>query len=202
MSVFSKEDIWIIDNCVSKKYQDKIESLVFDSIKWNFRENITSNNGLSSDEWAYGLSAGIKVDNQQITGDTDMNSMCVFNFCHPLFIESFSSVGIDIDSLYRMRMFTQIPTNSKRIVNEPHVDHPFDHMVGLYYVIDSDGDTFLYNEFYGDSDLPEVPAIENMTINSRVEPKKGRIVLFNGLRYHSSSQPKRGTRCVINTNFL
>ena len=204
--MYCKESIYVIDNCVSKKYQDKIESVIFDNLKWNFRENITSNNGLNNDELAYGLSTGIRVDtvngNQQISGDTDINSMCVFNFCHPLFIEAFSSVGIDVDTLYRMRMFIQVPTNSKRVINEPHVDHSFDHMVGLYYAINSDGDTILYNEFFGDDGLPEVPSIEDMTIHSRVTPKKGRIVLFNGLRYHSSSQPKTGTRCVINTNFL
>jgi hypothetical protein len=63
----------------------------------------------------------------------------------------------------------------------------------LYYVNDSDGDTFIFNEKDGG---------ENLTVNSRVSPQKGRAILFDSHIIHSSSPPKKNLeRSVINFIF-
>ena len=56
----------------------------------------------------------------------------------------------------------------------------------LYYVLDSDGDTIIYNE-KKDSD--------NYTIKKRVTPKQGKVVLFDGQLYHTAEQP-----CLLYTS--
>ena len=88
------------------------------------------------------------------------------------------------------RSFFQLPTNIKREdVDTPHTDIPVDHFVMLYYVCDSDGDTIIYNE--------QVKS-NNYTIQKRVTPKQGRVVLFDGSYYHTAEQPLNSIRCVVN----
>ena len=74
----------------------------------------------------------------------------------------------------------------------PHRDYDdWPHIVVLYYINDSDGDTILFEEV-GDE----------LQIAHRITPKKGKAVIFNGLRYHCSSRPSKGKRVVINYNVI
>jgi hypothetical protein len=66
----------------------------------------------------------------------------------------------------------------------------------LYYVNDSDGDTFLFDEFQKDT----IPL--NFNILERISPKKGKGIFFESDRYHASSNPKHTSiRLVLNFNF-
>jgi len=80
-------------------------------------------------------------------------------------------------------------------INIPHIDQSNSHFVFLYYVCDSDGDTILYKERY-----PSKPT--EFEIDKRVSPKMNRAIIFDGLQYHSSSNPvEHNYRCVINMDF-
>jgi hypothetical protein len=73
--------------------------------------------------------------------------------------------------------------------NTPHVDADLEHWVVLYYVIDSDGDTFIF-----DNDL---------TIKQRISPQQGQTVIFDGSSLHAGMHPRLADyRIVINFNFL
>ena len=73
------------------------------------------------------------------------------------------------------------------------------HFVMLYYVCDSDGDTHIYNEktkfaaCYPDSEM-------KFTLKKKVSPKQGRVVLFNGIHWHTAQQPNHNLRCIVNYN--
>ena len=89
----------------------------------------------------------------------------------------------------------------KRKVNMPHVDLYYPHTVILYYVNDSDGDTVIYKERYTGTGKPQFP--QTLTELKRIEPKRGRVVVFDGLHYHSSSNPRKNSyRCVINFDIV
>jgi hypothetical protein len=72
--------------------------------------------------------------------------------------------------------------------NPPHIDPGgIGTIVALYYVEDSDGDTFFFKK--------------NGEISRRISPQKGKLVLFDGSIYHASSPPQdHKSRIVINTN--
>jgi hypothetical protein len=73
--------------------------------------------------------------------------------------------------------------------NTPHIDTALEHWVVLYYVTDSDGDTFIF-----DNDL---------TIKQRISPQQGQILIFDGLSLHAGMHPRFSDyRIVINFNFL
>jgi hypothetical protein len=80
--------------------------------------------------------------------------------------------------------------------NIPHVDGEEDTIKTLlYYVNDSDGDTIFFNEKYSKT-------TSNLSINTRIQPKSGRSVIFDSNFYHCSSPPvKNDLRCVINLIF-
>jgi hypothetical protein len=67
--------------------------------------------------------------------------------------------------------------------NIPHHDAVSNAYSIVYYCNDSDGDTFLFNEFY-DGKNPD-----KLTIAKRIAPKKNRCVIFESNRMHASSSP-------------
>lgn len=89
-------------------------------------------------------------------------------------------------------------------VHVPHVDMFFPHYTVLYYVNDSDGDTFLYNEKSPAVDFGVIPEYPNMfNVSASFSPKMGRALIFNGLVYHSSSLPQLNShRIAININVV
>lgn len=70
----------------------------------------------------------------------------------------------------------------------PHVDFMDKHMAALYYVNDSDGPTYFFDEEY--------------KVTKTVHPKQGRFILFDGDMFHAGSHPNKNTfRIVTNFNF-
>jgi hypothetical protein len=67
--------------------------------------------------------------------------------------------------------------------NYPHQDAVSNAYSMVYYCDDSDGDTFLFNEFY------EGKNPDKLTIAQRVTPKRNRCVIFESHRMHASSSP-------------
>ena len=92
----------------------------------------------------------------------------------------------NVKELYINRVFLQYPRPNP-FISKPHTDLTIPHMVCLYYVNDSDGDTIFYND--------------NGSILKKVSPKKGRIALFDGSIKHSAGQPTKNERIVINICF-
>ena len=87
----------------------------------------------------------------------------------------------------KINMLTRIPNYNKDCHNQPHVDMDEEHITKIYYVNDSDGDTFFFDKDYN--------------ILERVSPKKGRLVEFKGNVIHAGSNPiEKERRMVININ--
>jgi hypothetical protein len=77
--------------------------------------------------------------------------------------------------------------------NTPHVDTHFPHLVLLYYVNNSDGDTRIFNK----TENGEFEVVASIT------PKAGKFVLFNGEYYHAGSHPVASEyRSVVNFNLM
>lgn len=65
----------------------------------------------------------------------------------------------------------------------------------VYYVNDSDGDTYLFEQFG-----PRTS--EELTIQKQISPCKGRLVVFDAVQFHASSSPIRSDyRIILNTVF-
>jgi hypothetical protein len=101
-----------------------------------------------------------------------------------------------IKILFRMRLGLTVAAQSGGIIY-PHVDIDHAHKTFLLYLNDTDGDTFFYKEKY------EGFEESNFSLLKRNPPQKNQGVLFDGLRYHSSSVPeKHNKRLAININYI
>ena len=96
------------------------------------------------------------------------------------------AAGQDFSDVYRVRLGCLLPDKLEH--HCPHVDFQEEHVTALYYVNDSDGPTKLYNA-------------DKTRIVKEIHPKKGRVLFFDGLTYHASSNPSKKYRLVINMNF-
>lgn len=65
----------------------------------------------------------------------------------------------------------------------------------LYYVNDSDGDTYFFNEIGGKSNP------ERLTLNKRITPRANSGVLFDTNVWHASSTPRVSNRRIV-INFI
>ncbi len=104
----------------------------------------------------------------------------------------------------------QSTTNS---IYLPHIDNLIeiqkggDYWIGIYYIDNNDGDTIIFNETFQPSNFLNEAGfdegkITNLTIKSRITPKKGRFVLFNGKYFHAGCPPiNYDLRTIINFNF-
>ena len=105
----------------------------------------------------------------------------------------FSSIPLDIVSHFGVSQSQILRAKANLLMREstPHIhprhrDDSAPHYVFIYYVIDSDGDTCLF---------------EGHDIVHRITPGKGRGVLFDGRYMHASSAPvDHPIRVVINFN--
>lgn len=94
---------------------------------------------------------------------------------------------------------TQLNGSTKENYNMPHIDpaHFYkegDNWIFLYYLSDSDGETFIFNETAEDG------RPEKLTIRKRIMPKANTGILFRDNIYHASSNPISDRR-RLNLNF-
>jgi hypothetical protein len=86
----------------------------------------------------------------------------------------------------------------KGFYNVPHIDNELPHKTLIYYVNDNDGDTILFKEKY----ISGIVNTSKKTIDYSVEPKKGRILIFDGLTFHTGKIPSNNIKLLLNFNFV
>ena len=193
------KEIYVIDNFINVKYQKDIKNILIgdyqykeESFPWYYTSDITSGddyNG-SQNRAALGHDYVIIDDEYDTTGER----VSIF---HYLFLPMLQNVCREMKikniNVLQGRSFLQFPLNLKdTTIDTPHIDlDNRKHLVVLYYVCDSDGDTVIYNERRKS---------QSYTVKQRVTPKQGRVVLFDGSLYHTAEQPLNNIRCVVNYN--
>ena len=48
----------------------------------------------------------------------------------------------------------------------------------------------------------DVPNYEDIKMIKKITPKQGRVVVFDGMTRHSSTQTTKGPRCIINFDLV
>ena len=181
----------IIDDLISKSYQEEIKETLLDiKFPWGFIPDVTS---AGSDINAPALIHNYRWNSTTYSPYYDMISA----------IASIGAAHINYhhNNVIQARSFLQFPLSEKfynKEIDFLHVDLDYEHLVVLYYVMDSDGDTLITEKTFNEEKQPYLNKVENVVM--RVTPKQGRIVLFDGKYYHTAQQPKNNMRCVINFN--
>ena len=197
------DNIYVFDDIIEEPYQELIKETLMGGDKpptvgepdepfpWHYISDITDSDHESTFQGRYGFT------HQYVTPEDGIVSK-FHNLFFGLIQNSCKKLKIKEIDVLNGRSFLQTPTNiPKDKVDSPHVDLIVPHFVMLYYVNDSDGDTLIYNEktkfaaCYPDSEM-------KFTLKKKVSPKQGRVVLFNGIYWHTAQQPNNNLRCIVN----
>jgi len=170
--------IQIIDNFLPEEYADLIENVLLGRyFEWYFLDDVTHMTLSDNVEKTLGFSHYYFDDGQAMSNHFSL----VYKIPETYYKETpFNTIQV--------RSFLQIAQPHRREHDHKHTDRGLKHTVLLYYVNDSDGDTFLFGKDINDP------------VSKRVTPKKNRLVVFDGDIFHASSQPTVGKRCIINFN--
>lgn len=189
MVMIDIDTIHVLDDIIPKAYQDDIEALLLRGTKWHFIEDVALGSyaeKVKTPGFTYTF-----FEESMKNSDVD-RTMCYATM--PIVHSALDRISYaEKYCPLRMRSFMHLPLheNFKCEHNNPHTDSRINHFVVLYYVNDTDGDTFMFDQLAGDD-------TSSFTVYKRITPKKGRAIIFNGSRYHASSTPTIAQRCVIN----
>ena len=185
--------IYVFDDIIDVQLQNSIEQYVLNTHLFLDGNNVEyMNNGLV-------LPQGVLISERIETNIQEQIKLIELN--------SISKIGKEIQHTYRCKI-NQLKSSDKISdefdINGMHIDREQEHVAIIYYINDTDGDTCIY-----DTDLTTMSGwnyivrdkkFEHFTLNKRISPKKGRVVIFNGLLPHHSSYPTLNDRYVINFN--
>ena len=179
----------VIDNLFTKEHQDLIETSAL-RIPWFFQDNTC--------DFSYIPNYPKQIDGVKETPffvnmlyDDFQSQSEYFKYFAPIVgaVERHMKRPY-MKRLFRMKanMYLRQPDYPDGHFHTPHVD-VYDEKtdtigegeIFLYYVDESDGDTFFFNENFGSSEY---------TILRRSSPKKGKGVLFDNSIVHASSPPR------------
>ena len=142
----------IIDNCISKNNQNDIKETMFGlqrNFPWYFAQDVSYNEGKQQRP---ALFHDFVLKKYNINSD-------FFDMVKPI---------VKDKNVIQARSILQLPLN-KKLLNKsfdtPHIDSKELHLVYLYYVVDSDGQTLF---------------LKNKKVIKKIKPKQGRLVIFNG----------------------
>ena len=189
----------IVDNLLPQGYADDIEADLTDrQFPWHYISDVTFA--------GYGKNGGFA----NVICDLGEPPGPYMSFLKPIMYSIEQVNEKKINKLLRMRVGLLLPDMKNEVpYDTPHVDFMMPHYTACYYVMDSDGDTVLF-----DQKLPEIGTnftndilfsytqSAKFTEQARCAPVKNRLFLFDGFSFHASTKPKVSERrIVITCNF-
>jgi hypothetical protein len=177
----------IYDDLFSQAFMDEVEAtLLGDYFGWFYspdvtwgrdNPNMTDKIGRAAFKHHYYMGGSVNSDYAYIPQKIHAAATKVY--------PEFASKRID---LARSFLHPQHPEQHR---NAPHTDQEAPHYVCLYYVNDVDGNTIIFK------------GMDDTQVLMEVEPKKGRLVVFDGnSNLHCSTTPTTGARAIVNLNLV
>ena len=176
----------VVDNALGGSLFDLIKNAVeSNNFPWFFIENSAYPPGdkeLIAPSPLYYSFSHLALKHGEIQSNYHDMIISVASVLKDLFRES------DLQNYDIIRLRWGMTTSINKVwKNEPHIDMKEKHKVILFYLNDSDGDTYFYDKDHN--------------IIDSVTPKENRAVLFDGSILHSSSKPVEfAKRIVLNIN--
>ena len=164
------KDLIVLDNAISKELQDFIEDNLTKSyfgFPWLFVDNITS--PTIPDKLKHigsiGFAHPMMQDDRVISNKLEI--------VYPIVEEITNHLQIEFKTLSNARAFMHVPHQPKnREYDFVHIDMIHPHTVILYYVNDSDGDTYIFDRKYKENDDFDEINLIKLPVRKKVTPKK------------------------------
>ena len=174
--------IHLIDKVLNSSEADYYYNLITNyKFNWYLSKNIGSKSAEVSDT-SYGFAHTMYQSN---TEGPVVLSEYYHNTLHVLY-KACEQAKLHINDVYASRVFFQTPSQQPGNIIHKHNDISEEHLVFIYYVNDSDGDTVFF-----DNEDNEI---------FRQTPKRNTGVIFDGSILHSAETSSQH-RFIINYNF-
>jgi hypothetical protein len=131
----------------------------------------------------------------------------------PMFMYMLHKLGYTEENLLRVKcnMTLSVPGLTSDNYSIPHVDNTIPHKSVVFYVNDSDGDTRIFHQrqkpfnwkIGSDATEEQRERYANQfirsgfTVEHTVSPKANRLLIFDGLQYHTAGFPVNSRRRVV-----
>ena len=188
--------IQVIDNIISKKEQENLKNIFYSNqFPWFYTADVTSS--ILNKKQSRPAFSHIFMKDGNINSD-------YYNIVKKISDNVNKKIKKKLIP-YQVRSFLQLSLDKNLIGNSidtPHIDMKEPHLVYLYYVNDCDGDTVIYDYISKGTHILDIPFYEDIKIKKKITPKQGMVVIFDGMTWHTSTQPTRGTRCIINFDMI
>jgi hypothetical protein len=168
-------------------------------IKWNETENITGNYGGKKNTNKFPAKVHPQIDckNEQID-ELIKNIQRIIS----------KKIGLEFVTTYRWKINHTSPLNYEyNPIDLLHYDRIAEHIAAVYYINDTDGDTCIYRNKFGDNAETYMENFDNVNLDSfelltKISPKMGRCLVFDGRYAHHANYPTKGSRYILNLNFV
>ncbi len=192
--------VFVVDDILPKEQQEELKKILLgNQFPWHFIPDVT---GGESRDGRPAFDNKLIDDGKVNVGGRplDLLQQLTNNSLTKLYEELNVKANYE---LFRIRSILQMPLANLvgSRCDAHHIDFFKRHLSILYYVIDSDGDTVIYENMYHPNDK-KVPEPNELKVKKEVTPKQGRVVIFDGYHWHTGTQPEKHMRCVINSNVL
>jgi hypothetical protein len=176
----------IIDNVMPSVMEDQLHSMcISKDFAWSFLQDVTwADQASKFTKSSYPSFAHVAIYDKKPSPATP-NTVSLIS---SMLLCISDKAGLDANNLQRVRFGMYLPISNPPLHNNIHVDMFEPHTVCLYYVNDTDGDTFFFDK--------------EKKIVERITPKKGRMVVFDGLTFHASSMPSKNYRITLNMDYV
>ena len=176
----------IRDNLISKGYQDFLEETFTEDFPWFYQFQEEEN---WDEEWmSSNFIHMIHIDDSDWQPPLQKTQRYK-DMVYPILLHALDK---PVKELFRIRAVMNIRGQISDKGYPPHTDLSHPHLTMLYYVNDADGPTRLY-----DGNNEKSPG----NVIAEVEPKKGRILLFDGNVLHAGTSTTSHRRMIVNFNF-
>jgi hypothetical protein len=188
----------ILENVIPLEKQEELKHIMFDTLfPWFYRGSLSS--GCEDFfEKNYSVPPGFAHVFYNRNGKIGN----FLDYIGPVIDSACSSINFKVKNLLYARSFLQMPLTTHSGLTIPHIDiNNQEHLVLIYYVVDADGDTVLFNRKHDMVTNYQDPSpLLEKDIIFRMTPKQGSVLAFNGSQYHANILPKNSMRCIVNLN--
>ncbi|HEX3695967.1 MAG TPA: 2OG-Fe(II) oxygenase [Polyangia bacterium] len=184
-----------IENFVPPSYADTLDQIICKNPEFLWQYNASTNNLkapqiMNKDQNSYESDQFVHALYQEGAKRSPF-----FDVVFPFFYFLEEKTGILLASIERIKANMLMKKDAAADhYNTPHIDIPSPKMKSLlYYVKDSDGDTFVFNETFQEK--------KALTVRTRIAPRKGKAVIFDSNIWHASSNPRQNNNRIV-LNFI
>lgn len=193
------KNYYVFDDIISSEEQIILNNYVKSSnIEWVSMENIIHQYGGNKQTKKFPAMVHPKPNckDEKINHIIDSIELTVAN-----------KLNLEFAKNYRWKINWTTPIGEYTPIDLLHYDTFTEHIAMVYYINDSTGNTYIYNNINGNNaeiGYKNYKSIdyESYTLLTTVSPKMGRCVVFDGKLAHHGSYPTNGDRFIINFNFV